>query len=254
VLPHPGGEVVRRIRAPAARSHEAETDVGMRRHLQRQIDTLKQRLTKLFELVERNVSDAIEAICTRDTDMAMTVIFNDTEIDRHEIELEDECLHTLALHQPVASDMRFVASVLTITKDLERIGDLTVNLGEQVLHLASSPMSMQPPFDLESECRTVLKMLHNCLDALVKEDTQRARQVLVDDCEVDTIHREMYSLVKQSIKLHPDAVDSLIDWLNASRHLERIGDHAVNIAEDVIHMVEGEVVRHNHLRDVARNG
>ena len=226
----------------------------MRRHLQRQIDTLKQLLTKMFELVERNVSDAIEAIRTRDTDLALTVILNDTEIDQREIELEDECLHTLALHQPVASDMRFVASVLTITKDLERIGDLTVNLGEQVLHLASAPISLQPPFDLDTECRTVLKMLQDSLVALVQEDTQRARQVLQDDREVDQIHREMYQLVKQSIRQNPEAADSLIDWLNASRHLERIGDHAVNIAEDVIHMVEGEVVRHNHLRDVARNG
>jgi phosphate transport system protein len=226
----------------------------MRRHLQRQIDTLKRLLTELFEMVEGNVSDAIEAIRTQDTELAMTVILNDTEIDRHEIELEDECLHTLALHQPVASDMRFVASVLTITKDLERIGDLTVNLGEQVLHLASAPVSMKPPFDLETECQTVLKMLQDSLVALVQEDAPRARQVLKNDGEVDQIHREMYRLVKQSIRENPDAADSLIDWLNASRHLERIGDHAVNIAEDVIHMVEGEVVRHNHLRDVARNG
>ena len=113
---------------------------------------------------------------------------------------------------------------------------------------------MRPPFDLETECQTVLTMLHNCMLALVMEDAQRARQVLIDDGDVDQIHREMYQLVKQSIRKTPEAADALIDWLNASRHLERIGDHAVNIAEDVIHMVEGEVVRHNHLRDVARNG
>jgi phosphate transport system protein len=161
-----------------------------------------------------------------------------------EVEVEEECLHTLALYNPVASDVRYVVAVLTINKDLERIGDLATNLAEEAIYLADEPPVQQSPFDLMGEGRRVRQMLKDCLDALVNRDAPLARRVLKSDDEVDAIHRAMYNKVKEAIRQNPLESGRFIELLNASRQLERIADHAVNIAEDVIYVVEGRIVRH----------
>jgi phosphate transport system protein len=148
--------------------------------------------------------------------------------------------------------MRTVASILTINKDLERIGDLSVNLAEQAILLANEPVNEDVPYALSEEAERVVSMVNRSLNSLVRQNSTLAREVLDDDDEVDRIHRQMYQHVKQGVARSPERAGSLIDLLVASRQLERIADHAVNIAEDVIYMVDGELVRHNHLQDAAR--
>jgi phosphate transport system protein len=217
----------------------------MTRHFERQIDRLKEMLLIMGGMVEKSVDDAIRAIESRDAELARKVIAFDEEIDRMDVEIEEECLHTLALYNPVASDVRYVVAVLTINKDLERIGDLAVNLAEQAIYLSDeTPVSSNAPFDLLGEGVRVRQMLKDCLDALVNRDTSLARRVLKADDEVDQIHSEMYRKVKEAIRQNPLDTSRYIEMLNASRQLERIADHTVNIAEDVIYVVEGRIVRH----------
>jgi phosphate transport system protein len=216
----------------------------MTKHFERQIERLNELLLVLGGMVEKSVDDAILAIESRDVDLARKVIDGDTEIDQMEVEVEEECLHTLALYNPVASDVRYVVAVLTINKDLERIGDLATNLAEEAIYLADEPPVQQSPFDLMGEGRRVRQMLKDCLDALVNRDASLARRVLKSDDEVDEIHRAMYNKVKEAIRQNPLESGRFIELLNASRQLERIADHAVNIAEDVIYVVEGRIVRH----------
>lgn len=216
----------------------------MPRHLQRQIDKLKEMLLMLGGLVERSVRDAIEAVEQRRTDLGQAVIDGDSKIDSLEIDLEEECLHTLALYQPVAFDLRFVVAVLKINNDLERIGDLAVNLAEQACFLAVESSTEEAPFDLAGMGRKVQSMLNLCLDAMVNIDTAKAEAVRKLDDQVDAIHRGMYDRVTESMRRDPHQLEQMVHFLNTSRQLERIADHAVNIAEDVLYMAEGEILRH----------
>lgn len=220
----------------------------MSRHLEHALDQLKGSLLDVGQLVEQNVAHAIQAVETRDPGLAVDVIVNDTEIDKRDIAIEEECLHILALYQPVASDMRFVATVLTINKDLERIGDLSVNLAEQAIMLSKLPDLAGNGYTFTEECERVLSMVHDSIDALVERSAARARTVLDREPGVNELHRAMYDQIKEAIRINPEDVERQIIVLLASRHLERIADHAVNIAEDVIYMAEGAIVRHNHLK------
>ncbi len=163
-----------------------------------------------------------------------------------EVEIEEECLHTLALYNPVANDLRFVVSVLKINGDLERIADKAVNIAEQVSGLIESPLVDTLPFDFLGQSERVRSMLKKSLDALVHADAELADWVRRTDDQVDKVHREMGRSVKQAIREHPDQVDGLLTLWSLSRQLERIADHAVNIAEDVIYMVKGDILRHVH--------
>jgi phosphate transport system protein len=216
----------------------------MTRHFERQIDRLKEKILVLGGMVEKSVDEALRAIESRNVELAQKVIAGDDAIDEMEVEVEEECLHTLALYNPVASDVRYVVAMVTINKDLERIGDLATSLAEEAIFLADEPPIQQAPFDIMGEGRRVRMMLKNCLDALVNRDAALARQVLKADDEVDRMHREMYRAVKEAIRQNPLETGRFIELLNTSRQLERIADHAVNIAEDVIYVVEGRIVRH----------
>lgn len=217
-------------------------------HLVRQIDKLKKMILSQGAMVEESVEGAIRAVDTRDTELADRVIQSDAKIDLMDIDIEEECLHTLALYQPLATDLRFVASVMKINKDLERIADLAVNLAEQAKFLARLPRIDTVPFDLMGETRRVRSMLKHSLDALVNIDPEMAEWVRKTDVEVDGIHRQMYKQVEEAIRQRPEDLEPLINLLNVSRQLERIADHTVNIAEDVIYMARGEILRHSRLQ------
>jgi phosphate transport system protein len=219
----------------------------MSQHFSNQIEGLKRKLLAMGALVERNATKAIQAVEAADTRLAWDVISADMEIDECEIEVGEACLHTLALYHPVASDMRFVASVLTINKDLERIGDLSVNLAEQAMFLAEESSASELGTELSEQCEVVLQMVRQSLQALVRRDPGIAHKVIERDDDVDLAHREMYRLVKQRIVESRADANTLIDRLVAFQQLERMADHAVNIAEDVIYMAEGKIVRHQHL-------
>ena len=215
----------------------------MPKHLQREIDNLKKRLLNLSDGVKAAVHDATVAIEQRDADLARKIIENDFVIDRQEIEIEEECLKTLALHQPVAIDLRFIIAVLKINSDLERIGDLAVNIAERAAFLAAQPKP-DISFDFVGMANAAQSMLTKSLDALVNLSIKLAQEVCISDDNVDAMNRQIYAKVQQAIAAHPEQIESLIHMLSVSRHLERIADHATNIAEDVIYMIEGQIVRH----------
>lgn len=216
----------------------------MTRHYARQIDKIKTMILDLGDRVGRSVEDAITAIKHRDTRLASRVIAKESEIDVFEVDIEEECLHALALYQPVASDLRFVVAVVTINKDLERIGDLAVNLAEQAIELAAEEPFNGAPFDLQGESRRVREMLSLALKALVAVDPQLAEQVRQSDDEVDRIHREACQQLEAKMREHSQDIGRLLAMMNVSRQLERIADHAVSIAEDVFYMARGEFLRH----------
>lgn len=209
-----------------------------------EIDRLKKNILSLSAVVEEAVKKAVVAAERRDAILAQSVIQGDHQIDVLEVELEEECLKILALHQPVAVDLRFIIAVLKINNDLERIGDLAVNIAERAVFLADQ-QDVTPPPTLAGLTTKVETMLHLSLDALVSMDASLALQVLKTDDEVDELHRGMYRRVQELATDNPERMAGLFQWLSVSRYLERIADQATNIAEDVIYMIDGEIVRHH---------
>ncbi|MDZ4724256.1 MAG: phosphate signaling complex protein PhoU [candidate division Zixibacteria bacterium] len=215
----------------------------MTMYFQREIELLKKKILTLGALVEENLRRAVKSIQTRDTVLAQQAIENDTAIDDMEVEVEEDCLKILALHQPVAIDLRFIIAVLKINSDLERIGDLAVNLAERSVFLSTrEPLKL--PFDLSRMAELAQSMLRNSLDALVNLDRHLAQEVCKTDDEIDAMHRLSYGLIEEAIKTNPKQMDLLISSLALSRNLERVADHTTNIAEDVLYMIQGEIVRH----------
>ena len=215
----------------------------MARHLESELDSLKRKLLALSAIVEENVGRAVKALAKRDERLARELVDSDREIDLIEVDLEEDCLKILALHQPVAMDLRIVIAALKINNDLERIGDLAVNIAERANQL-SKLRPVDIPFDFEDMAKKTRAMLRQSLDSLIDMDVDAAHQVCHLDDEVDSINREMYGRVFEGIRKTPEDVEAYIQYLSASRHLERIADYATNIAEDVIYMIEGDIVRH----------
>ena len=212
-------------------------------HMKNEIERLKKKLLALCAQVDQQLRQAVKSIKDRDAALARRVIENDYRIDQDEVDVEEECLKILALYQPVAIDLRFIVTALKINNDLERIGDLSVNIAERSEFLAHQD-PIDAPFDFDLMAEKAQEMLRKSIDALVNIDTDLAHAVCEMDDEVDAINKEMYDLVKRSILNRPEFIEMLIHLLSVSRHLERVGDHATNIAEDVIYMAEGRIVRH----------
>jgi phosphate transport system protein len=186
---------------------------------------------------------ATKSLDSRDGNLAAKVIEGDLHIDHLEVDLEEDCLKVLALYQPVAIDLRFIVAVLKINSDLERIGDLAVNIAERASFLATQ-RRVEIPIDFLTMSEKAQGMLRKSLDALANLDANLAYKVCASDDEVDAMNREMYRLVQDAIRKHPERLECLIHMLSASRHLERIADLATDISEDVIYMVKGEIIRH----------
>ncbi len=215
----------------------------MTRHIERQIEHLKQKILLLGTLVEEAISKSITALINRDASLAQRVMASDDEIDRMEVEVEEECLKMLALYQPVAADLRFVVAALKINNDLERMGDLAKNIAKRVSQLCNGE-----PCELPPEIRTMAmksqEMVKHCLDAVVNADPSLARQVREEDDAVDEARGHIRRKILQGIKSQPEKLETLLRINSVSKHIERIADMATNIAEDVIYMVEGDIVRH----------
>lgn len=214
-----------------------------RLRLRRKIDKLNSLLLSLGAQVEENVHLAVKAIDRRDADIAAMVIDGDADIDRKEVDLEEECLEILALHQPVAVDLRHIIAVLKINKDLERAGDLAVNIAETAVHLSSRPR-MTVPRDYFVMAQRTQQMLRASLDAFVNMSAETAYQVLAEDDEVDRMKHALHRQFEERVDDELDSLPSLIHLFLVSRHLERIADLATNVAEEVIYMLTGEIVRH----------
>ena len=215
----------------------------MTRHIERQIDQLKQKILFVGTLVEEAISKAITALINRDIALAQRVMTSDAEIDRMEVEVEEECLKILALYQPVAADLRFVVSALKINNDLERMGDLAKNIAKRVGQLARGQQIDLPP-EIRTMAMQAQEMFKESLDAVVNGDTALARHVREQDDAVDEGRQRIRERVLRGITETPEIAESLMRINSVSKHIERLADMATNIAEDVIYMVEGEIVRH----------
>ena len=215
----------------------------MTKHFQKELEKIKKLILSLGAMAEEGVRMAIKTIELKDAETAKKIIINDHRIDEMEVDIEEECLKVLALHQPVAVDLRFIVAVIKINNDLERIGDEAVNIAERVESLVKRKISSFY-YDYSKMAQKAESMLKMSLDALVNLDIDLAFKVLTSDDEVDDIQKEVYQLTKQALRAHTDEEAFLINQYLISRHLERIADHATNIAEEVIYLVEGEIVRH----------
>jgi phosphate transport system protein len=212
-------------------------------HLQREIENLKKHLLSLCAVVEDQVQMAIEAFLQRDETLALEVERRDTDVDQREVEVEEECLKMLALYQPVATDLRLIVAVLKINNDLEQIGDLAVNIARKAAAVAIEP-PLDIPCDIAGMWEKVQAMLRDSLDALVNTNTQLAEAVYARDDEVDRMKHEMRMKIEAAALRQPELMSRLLKFMAVCRNLERIADYSVNIAEDVIYMVNGTIVRH----------
>ncbi len=220
-------------------------------HFMREVDRLKRNFLSLGAAVEERVRYAVQSVSTRNRELAERVIGTDDEIDRKEVEIEEDCLKILALHQPLAADLRFLISVLKINNDLERIGDLAVNIAQRAAYLAENlETDFKVHFDFDEMAEKTQAMLKKSLDSLVNMDSRLAREVRASDDEIDKMNYDTYQKAKNVIRHNVDYIDWVTHFILVSRHLERIADHATNIAEDVIYLTEGEIVRHRNTEPV----
>lgn len=215
----------------------------MKVHFETELDALKSLVTELGASVEQAVRDAVRAVETHDIALARRIVENDESIDRSEVHIEEECLKIMALYQPVAGDLRYVITLLKVNNELERIGDLAVNIADRELAATSHPQLENAP-DLPVMFREVRRMLKEALDALVCRDSLRALEVIRHDDIVDQLHKENYGRIADGILHDPSTIGAWLDQLTISRSLERIADCATNIAEDVIYLEQGRIIRH----------
>ena len=218
----------------------------MTKRFRRELERIKKQILSLGTMVEDRVRQAIRAVEDNDGVTARQIIKLDYEIDEMEVEVEEECLKILALHQPVAVDLRFLIAVIKINNELERIGDQAVNIAQRVGVIAKHE-DFGFEYDYSPMAEKSEAMLRMSLDALVNLDEKLALKVVTMDDEVDQIQKEAYDRIKSAMSIHPDQTGYLINLLLISRHLERLADHTTNIAEEVIYLIEGEIVRHGKI-------
>jgi phosphate transport system protein len=205
---------------------------------------LKEQLLKMAGLAERAISNAIEALVKRDTPLAEKTIAEDEKINEMEIRVDDLCLKLLALHQPLAADLRFITSAMRINTELERIGDLSVNIAERSISLDQEPQ-LKPYIDLPRMAEITQSMVKDVLDAFVNGDARLARSVCERDDQVDALNDQVFRELLTYMMSDPKTITRAVHLIIVSRCLERIADHATNIAEGVIFMVQALVIKHH---------
>jgi phosphate transport system protein len=213
------------------------------KHYEQQLRALKERLLLMSHEAERMISDAIRSLVDRRPALAEDVIGRDDEMDRLEIEIDNLCYEILALEQPVARDLRSIATALKIVKDLERIGDIAVNIAERSLELIQEP-ELKRLMDLHSMADAAQKILKDSLDAFVNSDAELAETVILNDNVVDDLYEQIFRELLTYMLEDPRAVSRAIKLIFIAKHLERVGDHSANIAEMVVFLVKGQDIRH----------
>jgi phosphate transport system protein len=212
-------------------------------HLQKDLEKLKKTILEMGTIIEESISLAVTALMTNDRTIAEEVIAEDQDVDQREVHIEEECLKILALHQPVARDLRFVVAVLKMNNDLERIGDYAVNTAERVLFL-SNHGAIPIPIGVSTMAHRASQMVRQSLDALIEHDAALAKSVILSDDDVDEQRDKLFTVALNEIRRDVSHLDQWIQILSCIRYLERIADLATNIAQDVVYLVEGDVVRH----------
>ena len=218
--------------------------VTLGRHFLRDMEGLWEETFKLAAVVEVALSTSVRALCDGRADLAAEVSGEERQINDREVRIERECLKVLALHQPVASDLRRVATVLKINGDLERMGDLAQHIANRARKLAPERTAVPIPASLEAMAQESLAQVRDALDALARSDADKARAVIAGDRRVDARRRVVLKELKQAIRRDPDRVDTWLRLINTARNLERVADHATNIAEAVVYLKEGDIIRH----------
>jgi phosphate transport system protein len=218
----------------------------MVRHFEEALNELKKRLLGMGRLVEEMIHNAIRAVLEQKKELQQAVISHEEEVNKSQIEIDDICITMIALQQPAAADLRFITSAMKINSDLERMGDQAVNVAQHSLESAAAAAAEVKGL-ISRMSEMVKKMVRDSLDSFVKRDIRLAQDVLESDDGVDSAKDEIYSKLTDCMKLDPATINRSLDLILISRNLERIGDHATNIAEDVIYMVAGKDIRHHIL-------
>ena len=216
-----------------------------RHHFETELQALKNRLLNMGALVEERVHMAVQALMERNLEAAETIAHGDEAVNELQIEIDDRSLKLLALQQPMASDLRLITSAMKINADLERIGDQAVNIAENAIKMLSAP-PLKPLIDLPRMAELAERMTRDSLDAFVRRDPGLAREVLGRDDEVDGLKDTIFRVLLTYMMADPGTIERALSLILISRNLERIADHATNIAEDVIFLVEARDVRHRH--------
>ena len=214
------------------------------RHFEGELQTLQQLLLRMGGLVEQQIARAIESLVERDSDLARDVIERDREVNQLDILIDEECLKVIALHQPAAGDLRLVTTALKINTDLERIGDMAVNICERAIELNEEP-TLKPYIDIPRMAKEAQAMVRTSLDSFVQRDTELAEQVIDQDDVVDALAHQLYRELLSYMAEDPKTISRATKILLISKYLERIADHATNIAEMVVFMVDGKMIRHS---------
>ncbi len=216
------------------------------------LERLQERILRMGALVEQAIADAIGALVDRDPDRARAVIGRDHAVNRHEVEIDEQCIELLALRQPAAGDLRLIITGLKISTDLERIGDLAVNMSERALELVDQP-PLKPLVDLPRMADAVREMVRTSLDAYVGRDPDAAQGVCESDDIVDRLNDQIFRELLTYMMENPANISRALGLILIARYLERIADHATNISEMVIYLVKGKDIRHTHVPDRVRD-
>lgn len=217
----------------------------MSKHLERALDHLREQLISQFGTVEQMVELSVRSLTERRPDLADRVIETDGTVDQQDVLIEEECLKILALHQPVVNELRWLVTVIKLNGELERIADLACNIAERAKSLDLYPL-FPVPEEITEMVTITLQMVKLGLDAFVEGDTDKAADVIRRDDQVDRLNRVVIGSLHETMKSDPETIVPAVHCFSASRHLERIADMAVNVSEEVIYLVEGEIVRHQH--------
>ena len=215
----------------------------MSTHLNNDLERLHRDILQMCSIVEGMIHRAVDGLTEPARGLSAELAQTDSQIDRLDVQIEDECLKILTLHQPVATDLRRIATVMKVTGELERVADLGVNIAERAEGLFASAHILVPQ-QMHDMSRLAMEMLHRSIDSYVQLDSQHARQIIAEDDLVDQLNSQMILDLHSTMKSSPDLVEPALHLFSATRHIERVADHATNIAEDVVYLVEGEIIRH----------
>ncbi|PYM50253.1 MAG: phosphate transport system regulatory protein PhoU [Candidatus Rokuibacteriota bacterium] len=215
----------------------------MQRHFHEELEALKQTLLAMGGLVEDQIRRVMRALLERDDVLAQEVIDRDQQVNAYDVEVDETCVSLLALHQPAAGDLRFITTAMKIVTDLERIGDQAVNIAQRVLELNREPQ-LKPYIDLPRMAEKAQHMVKESLDAFVARDTELARKVCAEDADVDALKEQLFRELLTFMMEDPKTIPRAIRLILISRFMERVADHATNIAEMVIYLVDAKMVRH----------
>lgn len=217
----------------------------MQRHFDQELLDLKEKILRMGSLVEEQVQGALRALIERDSALARTVIANDRQVNALDVEVDEDCLRLLALQQPAARDLRFITTAMKISTELERVSDLAENICERAIELNEEPQ-LKPYIDIPRMANWSLRMVKEALDAFVNHDAGLARKVCTDDDFVDDLTHQLFRELLSFMLENPQTITRAIRITFISKYLERIADHATNVAELVVYMVEGKIIRHTH--------